>query len=46
MEDGILEKSALIDTVGKNFPDRDISKTVSHVYGVLIHIKPYEKEIM
>lgn len=43
MENGITTKDGLVEEVGKSFPDRNISKTVSHVYGVLKHITPYKK---
>jgi outer membrane biosynthesis protein TonB len=43
MEDGAKTKSEIIAAVQPSFPDRDISKTLSHVFGVVRHIRPYDK---
>lgn len=40
MEDGCKTAKDIVDHIQPNFPDRNISKTVSHCYGVLKHITP------
>jgi len=44
MEDGAKTINEIVAAVQPGFPDRDIKKTISHVFGVLRHIKPYPKK--
>lgn len=43
MEDGATSKQEIMDYVQPFFPERDITKTISHVYGIVHHIRPYDK---
>lgn len=40
MEEGCKTAKEICEHLADTFPDRDISKTVSHVFGVLKHITP------
>jgi len=44
MEDGATTKQEIMDHVQPSFPDRDITKTISHVYGIVRNIRPYPKK--
>lgn len=44
MEDDAKSIDEIVAVVQPGFPDRNIRKTISHVFGVLRHIRPYPKK--
>jgi hypothetical protein len=43
MEDGCRTAQEIVDYVQPYFPDRNITKTLHHVYTIVKNIRPYEK---